>query len=279
MFVLWSFNYLAGKIALRHLDAFTLATFRIDLATLVILPFYLLGRNRAPLRARDIWTLSYLGLFLVINQVFFTVGLAYTTSGHSSMILATGPIIVLLFARALKLEALTPGKILGMAIAFTGVAILATEQGLNLRHSSTLAGDLITLIGTTSFSIYAVLGKKFARQYDSVSMNTFNLLAGALLLLPLSIRQAVRLDWGSIGWAGWAGLVYMAALSSVAAYTLFYWVLRYMEASRVAAVNYLQPIGAIIVAAAFLGETPTRNLLLGGALILLGVYLAERGTG
>jgi drug/metabolite transporter (DMT)-like permease len=279
MFVLWSFNYLAGKIALRHLDAFTLATFRIDLATLVILPFYLLGRNRAPLRARDIWTLSYLGLFLVINQVFFTVGLAYTTSGHSSMILATGPIIVLLFARALKLEALTPGKILGMAIAFTGVAILATEQGLNLRHSSTLAGDLITLIGTTSFSIYAVLGKKFASQYDSVSMNTFNLLAGALLLLPLSIRQAVRLDWGSIGWAGWAGLVYMAALSSVAAYTLFYWVLRYMEASRVAAVNYLQPIGAIIVAAAFLGETPTRNLLLGGALILLGVYLAERGTG
>jgi drug/metabolite transporter (DMT)-like permease len=279
MFVLWSFNYLAGKIALRHLDAFTLATFRVDLAALVILPFYLLRRNRAPLRARDIGTLSYLGLFLVINQVFFTVGLAYTTSGHSAMILATGPIIVLLFARVLRLEALTPGKTLGMAIAFTGVAILATEQGLNLRHSSTLVGDLITLIGTTSFSIYAVLGKKFARQYDSVSMNTFNLLAGALLLLPLSIRQAVRLDWGSVGWAGWAGLVYMAALSSVAAYTLFYWVLRYMEASRVAAVNYLQPIGAIIVAAAFLGETPTRNLLLGGALILLGVYLAERGTG
>jgi drug/metabolite transporter (DMT)-like permease len=279
MFVLWSFNYLAGKIALRHLDAFTLATFRIDLAALVILPFYLLRRNRAALRARDIGTLSFLGLFLVINQVFFTVGLAYTTSGHSAMILATGPIIVLLFARALRLEALTPGKILGMAIAFTGVAILATEQGLNFSHSSTLVGDLITLIGTTSFSIYAVLGKKFARQYDSVSMNTFNLLAGALLLLPLSIRQAVRLDWGSVGWAGWAGLVYMAALSSVAAYTLFYWVLRYMEASRVAAVNYLQPIGAIIVAAAFLGETPTRNLLLGGALILLGVYLAERGTG
>ena len=278
MFVLWSFNYLAGKIALRHMEAFTLAAFRIDLAALVILPFYLI-RRRAPLSARDIWALSYLGLFLVINQVFFTVGLAYTTSGHSAMILATGPIIVLLFARALKLEALTTGKILGMAIAFIGVTILATEQGLNLRHSATLTGDLLTLLGTSSFSVYAVLGKKFARQYDSLTMNTFNLLAGALLLLPLSIQRAVHLDWGSVGWAGWAGLFYMAALSSVAAYTLFYWVLRYMEASRVAAVNYLQPIGAILVAAAFLGEMPTRNLLLGGALILLGVYLAERGTG
>ena len=278
MFVLWSFNYLAGKIALHHLEAFTLAAFRIDLAALVILPFYLF-RRRAPLNHRDIWTLSYLGLFLVINQVFFTVGLAYTTSGHSAMILATGPIIVLLFARALKLEALTPGKILGMAIAFTGVTILATEQGLNLRHSATLTGDLLTLVGTSSFSVYAVLGKKFARLYDSLTMNTFNLLAGALLLLPLSIQRAVHLNWGSVGRAGWAGLFYMAALSSVAAYTLFYWVLRYMEASRVAAVNYLQPIAAILVAAAFLGEMPTRNLLLGGALILLGVYLAERGTG
>jgi len=279
MFVLWSFNYLAGKIALRHMDAFTLAAFRIDLALLVILPFYLFRRNGTALRARDIWTLSYLGLFLVMNQVFFTIGLAYTTSGHSAMILATGPIIVLLFARALKLEALTTGKILGMAIAFAGVAILATEQGLNLRHSSTLAGDLITLLGTTSFAIYAVLGKKFVRQFDSITMNTFNLLAGALLLLPLTIRQAIHLNWSSVGWAGWTGLVYMAAVSSVAAYTIFYWVLRYMDASRVAAVNYLQPIGAILVAAAFLGETPTRNLLLGGALILLGVYLAERGTG
>jgi drug/metabolite transporter (DMT)-like permease len=278
MFLLWSFNYLAGKIALRHLPPFTLAAFRIDLAALVILPFYVLHRNRAPIQARDLWALSYLGFFLVINQVFFTVGLAYTTSGHSSMILATGPIIVLLFARALRLEALTTGKILGMVIAFTGVAILATEEGLNLRHSATLAGDLLTLLGTTSFSVYAVLGKKFARQYDSVTMNTFNLLAGTLLLLPLSIHQAAHLDWGSVGWAGWTGLVYMAAISSVAAYTLFYWVLRYMDASRVAAVNYLQPLGAILVAAAFLGEMPTRNLMLGGALILLGVYLAERGA-
>jgi len=73
------------------------------------------------------------------------------------------------------------------------------------------------------------------------------------------------------------GLLYMAAISSVAAYTLFYWALRYMEASRVAAVNYFQPIGAILVAALFLREVPTRHLLLGGVLILLGVYLAERG--
>jgi drug/metabolite transporter (DMT)-like permease len=122
-----------------------------------------------------------------------------------------------------------------------------------------------------------VLGKKVARQYDTLTMNTVNLAAAAILLLPVTIHQAVHLDWAHVGWPAWAGLTYMAVISSVAAYTLFYWVLRFMDASRVAAINYLQPIGALLVAAAFLGEVPTRHLLIGGALILAGVYLAERG--
>jgi drug/metabolite transporter (DMT)-like permease len=279
MLGMWSFNYVAGKIALRTLSGLTLAVFRIQLAALVILPFYFSRRGRPALSLRDIWILSYLGVFLCLNQLLFTIGLSRTTSGHSAMILAVGPIIILIFAHAMKLESLTAAKLMGMAIAFAGVAILATEQGLNLRHSATLAGDILTLFGTTSFAVYVVLGKKVARDYDSVSMNTVNLAAASILLLPVTIHQAIHLDWASVGWAGWAGLFYMAAISSVAAYTLFYWVLRYMDASRVAAVNYLQPIGAIVVAAAFLGEMPTRNLLLGGVLILLGVYLAERGTG
>lgn len=279
MLIMWSFNYVAGKTALRFIDGLTLGTFRIQLAALVILPFYFLRRNRAHLGARDLWTLSYLGFFLCFNQLFFTIGLAFTTSGHSSMILATGPVIILIFAHFLKLESLAAGKITGMVIACIGVFILATEQGLDIRHSSTLAGDLYTLVGTTSFSFYVVLGKKVARQYDSLSMNTVNLVASSLLLLPLTIRQAVHLNWGSVPWIAWAGLLYMAAISSVAAYTLFYWLLRYMEASRVAAVNYLQPVGAMVIAAVFLGEVPTLHLLAGGALILLGVYLAERGKG
>jgi drug/metabolite transporter (DMT)-like permease len=277
MLVMWSFNYVAGKVALRHLDPITLAAFRIELATLIILPIYFLRRNRIRLSARALWTLAWLGFFLVLNQFCFTVGLDYTSSGHSSVILSVGPIIVLLLAIAIKQEALTPGKLFGMAISFLGVILLEADRGLFTR-SPFLTGDLLTLAGTSSFSIYAVFSKKFARGFDTVTMNTINLVAGAILLFPLAIRQGTRLDWGAVGWSGWAGLIYMAAISSVAAYLLFYWVLRYMTASRVAAINYFQPVGAILVSAAFLGEEPTRYLLAGGAIVLLGVFLAERGT-
>jgi len=279
MLMLWSFNYVAGKIALRHMDPISLACFRIELAAVIMMAIYFSRQQRAKLRLGDAWPFAYLGLFgVVINQGLFTVGLNYTTSNHSAVIIAIGPVIVLLLARAMKLEALTAAKMAGMAVAFTGVFLLEAEQGSPV-HSPYLTGDLITLGGTIGFSIYAVLGKKVAEQYDAVAMNTFNCVAAAIMLLPLTVRQGIHLHWRSVGWAGWAGMIYMAAASSVAAYTIFYWLLRYMSASRIAAVSYLQPIVVILLSVALLGENPTRNLLVGTALVLLGVYLAERGTG
>lgn len=278
MLALWSFNYIAGKVALRHMDPISLACFRIELAAIIMLPIYF-SRRRVTVHLRDFWPFAYLGFFgVVVNQGLFTVGLNYTTSAHSAVIIAIGPIIVLLLARIMKLEAVTPAKVLGMAVAFAGVFLLEAENGSPAR-SPFLAGDLITLCGTAGFAIYTVLGKRVAAEYDAIAMNTFNCVAAAIMLFPLTVRQGARLDWHAVGWSGWLGMIYMAAASSVAAYTIFYWVLGYLSASRVAAVSYFQPIAVILLSVAFLNEHPSRNLLLGTALVLLGVYLAERGTG
>jgi drug/metabolite transporter (DMT)-like permease len=277
MLTLWSGNYVAGKIALRTLDPITLVCLRLQLAACIMLAIYFSRGERQPLKLGDVWPFLYLGFFgVVVNQGLFTVGLNYTTSDHSAVLIAVGPIIILLMARALKLEALTVAKIVGMAISFVGVYLLETEQG-SPAHSPLLLGDIITFGGVIGFSIYAVLGKRVAGQYDSIAMNTFNCVAAALLLLPLTIRQVIHLDWHSVGLGGWLGMAYMAIGSSVAAYTIFYWVLRYMTASRVGAVSYFQPVIVILLSMAFLGERPSRMLLEGTALVLLGVFLAERG--
>jgi O-acetylserine/cysteine efflux transporter len=277
MLMLWSFNYIAGKIALRTLDPLSLTCFRLELAALVMLPIYFAQPNRAPLRLRDIWPFAYLGFFgVIVNQGLFTVGLNYTTSDHSAVIIAIGPIIILFLARALKLEAFTMGKIVGMAISFLGVYLLETEQG-SPAHSPYLVGDLVTLGGVIGFAAYTVLGKRVAAQYDAISMNTFNCVAAAVMLLPLTVRQAFHLNWHSVALSGWLGMIYMAVGSSVAAYTIMYWALRYMTASRVGAMSYFQPVVVILLSIAFLGEHPTRNLLEGTALVLVGVFLAERG--
>lgn len=279
--LLWCFNYTAGKIALRHMDPFSLASIRTEVAALLMLAIHFARRERSRFRRRDLWTFTYLGFFgVILNQGCFSLGLNYTSSERSVLVVALAPIMILVLARLMGLESLTPAKTIGMIVAFAGVLLLETETG-SLGHTPLVVGDMITLLGVIGFSVFSVLSKRLlgdgrAETYDSISFNTFTLVAAAIVFLPLAVRQGIHLDWAGVGWAGWAGLLYMAIFSSILAYTLFYWILKYMEASRVAAVDYLQPFIVVLLSMVFLGERPTGHVISGGALVLLGVYLAER---
>jgi len=167
-------------------------------------------------------------------------------------------------------------------VAFAGVVVLAVEHGLSLR-SGTLRGDLITLAGSLGFALFTVLGKPVAERYDSVTMNAYNYLAGGVLILPLAAHQAMAVSrttgWGAVAWEGWAALFYMAAIASVLAYVLYFWTLRYLTASRLGAFAYLHPVITTLLGIALLGERLTASLLVGGGLVLAGVYLIESGPG
>jgi drug/metabolite transporter (DMT)-like permease len=276
MLLLWSFNYIFGKIALRHLDPVTLCCVRFIIASAIALILYFASPNRTRPRAKDIWPYIYLGFFnVILNQGLFTVGLNYTSSGHSAIIISSGPIFILLLARLLKLEHFTPGKIIGMLICFFGILLLETDSG-SIASSPFLKGDMISLFGTIGFALYVVYGKRLAAEYDALSMTTFTTVAATLLILPLSVRQANHLNWSAVGWVGWSAAIYMAAGSSIAAYLIFYWALRHMTATRIAAVCYFQPVIVIVLAFFILGEPITGHLVLGSAMVLLGVILAER---
>jgi len=277
MLLMWTFNYILGKIALDHIDPLSLAAFRFESAALAMLALYFFaGGQRTPVRRGDFWRIVMLAFFgVIVNQGGFTVGLNFTSSDHSAVIAAMAPVMVLLLACAMRLEKLTWGKALGMAISFTGIVALETERGAG-SHSPYLTGDVITLVSTVGYASYAVYAKKISRRYDPISMNTYLLVIAAIIVLPVAIRQAVTVNLRGIGWVGWSGVLYMAIFSSVAAYTIFYWALRHMEASRVAVVSYFQLIAVILFAVPILGDLPTRHLLAGAALVLLGVYLAER---
>jgi len=278
MLLMWTFNYLAVKIALVHFDALTLVAFRFQVAGVVMLAIYYSKKERARLQRRHIWTIIYLGFFgVIVNQGLFTLGLAYTTSSHSAIISAIDPVMILALACVMGIETLSFGKAIGVALAFAGIMALETENG-SPANSPLLIGDLISLGAAIGFSVYAVLSKRIAEIYGSVALNTFNIIVAALVFLPIAVRQGIALDWRGVGWQGWAALCYAAVFSSVLAYLIFFWALRHLDPSRVAVVNYLQPILVILLAAALLSEHLTRHLLVSTGLVLLGVYLAERGA-
>jgi drug/metabolite transporter (DMT)-like permease len=292
--VIWAVNFIAAKIGLRSLPPLTMASFRICAAGVVMVPFYL-GLKRLRLAAfaggdgereqrftrRDAWRFLYLGFFGVsVNQFCFTLGLHYTSVSHSAVIVGMGPIYTLILAVLLRLERATWHKTVGMVIAFTGIAVMASEGGI-AAHSASLLGDAITMTGSMGFATYAVLGKRVAGEYDALTMTAYNHFAGALVVLPLAIHQALTLgaagNWRTVPWQAWVSILYMGLFGSAVAYVLYYWLLRYLEASQLSAFTYLLPVLASILGILTLGEKGSWTQVLGGALALGGVYWTESG--
>jgi drug/metabolite transporter (DMT)-like permease len=290
--VIWAVNFIAAKIGLRTLPAAALASFRVVLAGVVMLPFYWLC-SRLPAFAEavesrrrkftfgDLWTFLYMGFFgVVMNQVCFTVGLRYTSVSHAAVIVGMGPIYTLILAVLLQLEQATWRKAIGMAIAFAGIAVLASENGIS-THSPSVLGDAITMTGSIGFAMYVVLGKHLGGRYDPLTMTAFSHYAGAVIVLPVAIYRAVLLgsagEWRAIAGTGWAALLYMAIFSSAVAYVFYFWLLRYLEASQLSAFTYLLPVVATILGIVWLGEKGSCGQVLGGVLALSGVYWIESG--
>ncbi len=289
---IWAVNFIAAKIGLRSLPAATLASFRVVLAGAIMFPCYLLCsrlpafveaaecRERGFTR-RDLWTFVYMGFFgVVMNQVCFTVGLRYTSVSHAAVIVGMGPIYTLILAVFFKLEEATWRKAIGMAIAFAGIAVMASENGVS-AHSPSVLGDAITMTGSIGFAMYVLLGKRLAGRYDPLTMTAFSHFGGAIVVLPVAIYRAFALGsvehWRTVAWSGWAALLYMAIFSSAVAYVFYFWALGYLEASQLSAFSYLLPIAATLLGILWLGEKGSWGQALGGILALSGVYWIESG--
>jgi drug/metabolite transporter (DMT)-like permease len=289
---LWSINFIAAKIAVRYLPGITVASFRVVLGGLAMVPAYFLC-SRIPafaaaveMRRRgfsrgDLWTFLYLGFFgVVINQMCFTMSLGRTSVSHAAVIVGMGPIYTLALAVLFGLEKATWRKATGMGIALVGVAVLASENGISL-HSPSLLGDAIAMTGALGFATYVVLGKRVAETYDALTMIAFNHFAGAIIILPVALHDISVLHlvarWREIPWQTWAALLYMVIFSSVVGYLFYFWLLRYLKASQLSAFTYLLPVVATILGIVLLGERGSPMQILGGALALAGVYWVECG--
>lgn len=289
--VVWAGNFIAAKIGLLYLAPLAMASFRVVLAGVVMIPVYLsclrlsafaeaVELRKRGFVARDFWIFANLGFFgVTINQMCFTIGLHFTSVSHSAVIVGLSPIYILVLAVLFGLERATWHKVVGMLIALAGVAVLASENGMSV-HSASIEGDAITMAGSLGFAMYGVLGKRVAGKYDTLTMTAFTHFAGALIVLPLAIREARALyGTGHLHqpWPVCAALLYMAIFSSALAYVFYFWLLRYLEASQLSAFTYLLPVLATILGIMWLGEKGSWTQVAGAVMSLGGVYWIESG--
>jgi drug/metabolite transporter (DMT)-like permease len=273
---IWGVSYSITKRTLAEVDPLAVAFARAVGAT----PFFCLLLLARQGRAAFSWPalrraapLGLLGIFL--NQILFITGLSRTTASHSALLFATIPVFVLLIAVLGRQESLTVARGAGLLMAFGGVAVVALEKGFDLRQEL-VGGDLITLGGALSFAAYTVAGKPVLRELGPLRTTALAYVVGGGAIAIVTAPAAAAQRWTAVSAPALLGLAYAVIFGTMISYLLYYFALARLDPSQTAAFTYIQPVIAALVAWLFAGESLTPAFLLGGAMVLGGVLLAER---
>jgi drug/metabolite transporter (DMT)-like permease len=268
-------NPVAGKVAVAEFPPFPFVAMRFILAGLLLLALVALlePRDGRPGR-RDLLSLVGVGLVGVgANNIAFTLGVSMTTASETALIYAAVPIWGILLGLALGLERPTRWGILGVCLAFLGVAVVVYG---GLTGSTSLLGNLLVVVATVCWGSYAVLSLPLLRRYSPLVVASYTMLFGGLGALPLALPGFLDAGWAGVSGRAWEALAYSTLL--VAAFGFWAWQrgVSQVGANRVLIYQYLITLVGVAAGVLLLGESLTGNKVLGGVVILLGVYLARR---
>ncbi len=276
--VLSAGTYLAAKRALVDLSPFEVALFRFTIAG----AFYagLWRWSGVRIARRDLVALAGLGVLgIPVNQGFFLYGMSLTTPGHGALLYALAPVFVFLIARWRLGERATALKVAGVALAFAGVVVVLAARGavsLDVARRG-LLGDVLVLVAVLAWSVWAVAAKPYAERYGVLASTGVAIAAGSAAYVPIGLALSDLSALGRASAGGWWSLLYLTVAQSVVAYLLYYWALRRAEASRLAIWSNTQPVLAAALAWALYGEHVTGTFAVGGAMVIAGVVMTERG--
>jgi len=270
-------THIVAKVVVRSMDASTLTLIRSLIAMPVMVGLLLSRNTLRRVERRDYLLILFLSaLAIPVNQFLYLYGIRFTIASNAALLYAMTPIIVLVFSRLLLGERLTGRKILGVALGFVGVVVVIFERGVSASVEH-VYGNVLVLIAVLAWSLYTVYGRRLIRAYGSIEATAMILVGGTILFLPFGIIPMSEFPFSTLTTASWMQILYLALVTSVLSYLLWYYALGRVEAGKVALFTNLQPILTTALAVVLLGQDVTVPFILGGCIAITGVIVAQFG--
>ena len=274
----WGTNGVATRAALNDgVPPIAMVAIRAVIAA-ALLYVLLRMRGRGVPRERPSWHIGLVqGLFqLSIPFVLMTLAYDNASAGFVGLLIALIPLGTALGAHfLLQNEPLFAAKVVGLAVAFSGVAFLLLSGDSGLESGGRpLPAAMLTLGAVASISFAGVYARGHADEFDPMELAFMQFAVGIVLI------GATMFVWegmpGSISTWGWALILYMATVGSVIPFLLFFWLLQQVTATKASLIGYVVPLISLVAGIVLLDEKLQAGLAVGGVLILIGVVLTDR---
>lgn len=277
--IVWSSTWLAIKVGLRDLPPVSFVAIRFLIATAVLVVVSL-GRVRLlPKTAADYWVLAITGvLMFALNYTLLFWGELYVSSGLAAVLQTTIPIFGMLFAHwLLPDEPLRLQKLSGALLAIGGVALICGRL-LDFGGIWAFWGGVGISLGGAAAAFSNVLLKKQAITLAPAMLAAWQMFFGTVPLLVLGFLvdgNPAKFHWSRMSIFC---LLYLAIVGSSFTFLLLYWLLPRMSVTNLQTISLITPPGAVMLGWALGGEKFPLWSLLGGAVVLVGVWMIFRRT-
>jgi drug/metabolite transporter (DMT)-like permease len=275
----WGVSFVATKIALREMSPVALVWSRFGLGILVLGVFVVARRQLRPVSRRDLGYFLLLGfLAITFHQWLQSNGLLTSQATTTGWIVATSPLFIAILGRLFLRERLGVAGIAGILLAAFGVLLIVAKgdwHAIAIGWSGT-PGDTLIMASALNWAVVTVLSRHGLDRHPAALMMFYMMLLGWLLTTGLFAYEDGFRGIGPLSPSGTLALLFLGFVCSGVAYVFWYDALERVPASRVGAFLYLEPLVTVAAAAALLGEPISAGTMIGGATILLGIWLVNR---
>jgi len=273
--LVWGCTWAAIRIGLESVPPFTGAALRFLVAAvaLFLVAAFLRVRHGTTPTERKLWVsvtlFSFVGSYAIVYYCE-----QYIPSGLASVLFATFPLATALLAHLfLPGERLTGGRLLGILLGFSGVAVIYSEDLSALGGSEVTRAAAIMLFAPLCAAINQTFVKRWGKGINPFALTSTPMAMAALILAGMALLlergQPVDLTPTAV-----TTILYLGLFGSALTFTLYYWLLSFYSSTKLALVAFGTPVVAVSVGAIFLDEAWTARTVVGSVLVVIGVAVA-----
>ena len=264
--IVWGSTFLIVKDTVETVNEYLIVFIRSALAFIAMFIFQLLNNWRKLFNWKGFIYGSIMGVLMAITYGAQTIGLKYTSTGHSAFITSSAVILVpfILFfiykAKLLKIDMIAVG------IVFIGLFLLTYDLETKMN-----IGDIITIITALSYAFHVVFAGQFVKKADTMTLVTYQFFAATvvgLIAFLISDHETVN-----ISTKAWSSLIYLGLIGTLFCYFITVWVQKYVSSLKVAIIFSLEPVFAAIFGYFIINEILNPKELIGASFILAGVIV------
>lgn len=273
----WGGSFATAEHVITEIPPITAATIRFSLAGCILIGIvFMKSEWHTSLLLKNWKGLLFVSLTGIVGyNVFFFMGLNYTSTLNGSLIIATMPVFVTLGAILFFKESWSIKVGISLALSLVGVIVVITGGSMNILMSLSFnKGDLLFIAALTCGVLYSLTGKKVMSGVSPLLTTMSMTVLGTVFLVGLSLYEDGWRKVATLSLQGWIEMLYMVVCGTLVGYIVFNKGVEELGASKASMYLNLTPIVATGISVVLYGAAVTWQQIVGMIIVLIGVYIA-----